>query len=190
MSSVDKQILFSAYEVASLYVYDVLFPDHSDFDWYLRENHVNQKDDVYAHLEISKNHDIYEKMIKDLLHSISKKSFCIDPAANYLQQFPRKFLFKWFKEQGLECPGACLPAKNTDQDEYEGLSAGAVDYLNKPFRTVVDMQRLAIHIKLYRKYNTAANTENLVAKMQPNERFFGLEHEIKEIYKFTDAESN
>lgn len=78
-----------------------------------------------------------------------------------------------------------LTSKNTDKDESEGFKAGAVDYLIKPFREEVDLQRLAVHIKLSRQSNKATKVIT-----QSKERFFGLEKEIKELYELTDAEVN
>lgn len=41
-----------------------------------------------------------------------------------------------------------LTAKDADEDEALGLSLGAVDFLKKPFRPSVDLQRIQIHLSL------------------------------------------
>jgi len=77
-----------------------------------------------------------------------------------------------------------LTSKNKDKDEAKGFLLGAVDYIKKPFRPLVDMKRVAVHIKLARQKKQGFQIEK---KNIGN--FFDLEDEIKDIYSLTNSEA-
>ncbi len=92
--------------------------------------------------------------------------------------------------QTKNIPVIFLTSKSKDIDEAKGFKLGAVDYIIKPFRIGIDLQRLAVHIILAKKYNPALNTELQQMKRNKCENFFGFEKEIKELYDLTDAEAS
>jgi len=77
-----------------------------------------------------------------------------------------------------------LTSKSKDKDEAKGFLMGAVDYIKKPFRPLVDMKRIAVHIKLARQKNQGFEIESKNAG-----NFFDLEDEIKDIYSLTNSEA-
>jgi len=88
------------------------------------------------------------------------------------------------KPTTVNIPVIFLTSKNKDKDEAEGFRLGAVDYIRKPFRPLVDMRRIAVHIKLARQKKQGFRIEK---KNIGN--FFDLEREIKDIYSLTNSEA-
>ncbi|MCU7836888.1 MAG: response regulator [gamma proteobacterium symbiont of Taylorina sp.] len=52
-----------------------------------------------------------------------------------------------------QIPVIFLTAKGEDKDEAKGLEMGAVDFITKPFRPLVDLKRIKTHIKLHQDKN-------------------------------------
>ncbi len=77
-----------------------------------------------------------------------------------------------------------LTAKKKDKDEAKGLMLGAVDYIKKPFRPLVDMRRLAVHIELGKQKKLGFYLKN---KNVGN--YFDIKEELIAIYKLTPSEA-
>ena len=77
-----------------------------------------------------------------------------------------------------------LTAKRNDKDEAKGLMLGAVDYIKKPFRPLVDMKRLAVHIELgkQKKLGFYLKDKNIG-------NYFDIGAELRTIYKLTPSEA-
>ncbi|MFK5892845.1 MAG: DNA-binding response regulator [Pseudomonadota bacterium] len=83
-----------------------------------------------------------------------------------------------------DIPVIFLSAKKKEKDEAKGFMLGAVDYIKKPFRPLVDMQRLAVHIELGKQKKLGFYLKN---KNIGN--YFDIETELKAIYKLTPSEA-
>lgn len=51
----------------------------------------------------------------------------------------------------LHIPVVFLTSNHKEEDESKGLELGAVDYIIKPFRPLVDLKRIKTHIKLHKE---------------------------------------
>ena len=87
-------------------------------------------------------------------------------------------------KQTADIPVIFLSAKKKEKDEAKGFMLGAVDYIKKPFRPMVDMQRLAVHIQLGKQKKLGFYLKN---KNIGN--YFDIEAELKAIYKLTPSEA-
>ncbi len=59
------------------------------------------------------------------------------------------------RDSGITCPIVLLTAADSDADTIEGLSAGANDYVTKPFRFAVLMARLHAHLRSHEQSEEA-----------------------------------
>ncbi len=64
-------------------------------------------------------------------------------------------LCREFRLQGISCPIVLLTAKDADNDIIEGLTAGANDYVAKPFRFAVLMARIHAHLRSHEQSQEA-----------------------------------
>lgn len=62
-------------------------------------------------------------------------------------------------------PIILLTAKSEDIDKIQGLSAGADDYITKPFNPMEVIARVNSHIRRYTKYGSAAGIESGVLRI-------------------------
>jgi CheY-like chemotaxis protein/DNA-binding CsgD family transcriptional regulator len=83
-----------------------------------------------------------------------------------------------------DIPVIFLSAKNEEKDEAKGFMLGAVDYIKKPFRPLVDLQRLAVHIELGKQKKLG-----FYLKHKNIGNYFDIEAELKAIYKLTPSEA-
>ncbi|MFK5985216.1 MAG: response regulator [Pseudomonadota bacterium] len=81
-----------------------------------------------------------------------------------------------------------LTSKNKEKDEAKGLRIGAVDYIVKPFRPQVDVQRIAIHLKLAKQNRTELIIKNNSA-LNAKTNHFGLQYEIRKLFKLNESEA-
>ncbi|GAB6060564.1 response regulator [Desulfonatronum parangueonense] len=73
-----------------------------------------------------------------------------------------------------------ITAKSEEKDEEYGLATGAVDYITKPFRSVVVLARIRVHLELKRKRDILKNLSNKdgltgIANRRRFEEFFHFE---------------
>jgi DNA-binding response OmpR family regulator len=64
-------------------------------------------------------------------------------------------LCRELRERGITCPITLLTAADSDADTIEGLSAGANDYVTKPFRFAVLMARIHAHLRSHEQSEEA-----------------------------------
>jgi DNA-binding response OmpR family regulator len=64
-------------------------------------------------------------------------------------------LCREFRAAGVTCPIILLTAKDEDEDEIQGLEAGANDYIAKPFRFAVLAARIQAHLRSHEQSEEA-----------------------------------
>ncbi|MEK4760249.1 response regulator transcription factor [Viridibacillus sp. FSL E2-0187] len=62
-------------------------------------------------------------------------------------------------------PIIMLSAKSEDMDKIQGLTAGADDYLSKPFNPLELIARVKSQLRRYKKYNTDSNIDKNVIEI-------------------------
>lgn len=62
-------------------------------------------------------------------------------------------------------PIIMLSAKSEDMDKVQGLTAGADDYLSKPFNPLELIARVKSQLRRYKKYNTDSNMDKNVIEI-------------------------
>lgn len=68
---------------------------------------------------------------------------------------------RMMRDKGVTCPILMLTAQDTDLDTIKGLTAGANDYIAKPFKFAVLLARIYTHMRQY------AQTEHATVKIGP-----------------------
>jgi putative two-component system response regulator len=69
------------------------------------------------------------------------------------------------KPETRDIPVIFLTAKNESEDELEGLSLGAIDYITKPFKPPLLLKRLEVHLLVEEQRRKLQNFNNNLQKM-------------------------
>ena len=81
-------------------------------------------------------------------------------------------------QQCAGIPIIFLTTKGKEKDEAKGFEMGAVDFITKPFRPMVDLKRIALHIKLDQQIQTNKFKIDSNNKDKPLQ----IETQLKELY--------
>ena len=64
-------------------------------------------------------------------------------------------------------PVIMLTAKGEEIDKITGLALGADDYMTKPFRPLELIARVKAQLRRYKRYNTGADDDDVIAVSGP-----------------------
>jgi len=62
-------------------------------------------------------------------------------------------------------PIIMISAKSEDMDKIHGLTAGADDYITKPFNPLELIARVKSQLRRYQKYNTESNSQKVIIEI-------------------------
>jgi putative two-component system response regulator len=160
-------------------------------------------DDNKANLAVGKAilddfYDVYalpsaEKLFQFLTH-VTPDLILLDIEMPGMDGFEALTILKGDK-QHMDIPVIFVTAKSSEEDEYDGLALGAIDYVTKPFSATLLLKRIENHLLIeQQKAKLQDYSDNLLKMVQKKtQQVFGLQNAIistvAEMLEFRDNET-